>query len=523
MLLLMLVLAFSWGVFTSAPAPWEAGLDATYVDGPRRDDGSIDYIEALNEEFEQEIDFEKNAASYYLDAWPTENENPFMVEELEFRFSWDRTRFPDKLRAPTGEWYDEQTTWLSDGTVIGADLQQTRQWVAQQQPIIDHILKGTRQEYCYIPIIPSEEEGPLIGALLSPIHHARSYARLFHTRAMLSILDGDLDAAHDDAMAIRRMSHHLSSNPLLITLFISYAMDGMAARIDERIFASPSITADQARRYLADTEALAPLPEVSKRVAHSERLASLDTAMHLSRGKADFQAIGMHVPPFVLKAVNWETVLIEINKQYDHIEKLLAIEDLDKRRAALERVEQSVEAFQRRAHTRIAGSIFSRRARSLLAKDVLTSLMLPSFSSMLQMERRHHMKVELTKLSGLLALYRAENGEYPSQLEQLAPKYVAQIPKDPTSRQSFVYRQVDDTFVLYGAGENGKDDGGPLHLRHLLEPATASEETTEAGPNASPPQHIDDIGVESPGWQRPVPSEAVEQTDQTDPTDPTDS
>lgn len=474
MLLLMLVLAFSWGVFSSAPAPWRSGLDATYIDGPRRDDGSIDYIAALNEEFEQEIDFEKNAASYYLDAWPTEHENPFIVEELEFRFNWDRTRFPHKLRDPEEEWYEEQTTWLA--------------------------------------------EGPLIGALLSPADAARNYARLLHTRAMLSLLDGDLDAAHDDAMAIRRLSRHLSASPLLTTLFVGYALEGMAGKIDQRIFASPSVTADQARRYLADVETFAPLPQASPRLSHGEHIMSLDIAMHLSRGKADFQAIGMNMPAFVLKAVNWETVLIEINKQYDHIEKLLAIEDHDERNAALERVERSVHKFHQQVHRRIAGSIFSRRARSLLAKDVLTALMLPSYSSMLKAESRHHANVELTKLSGLLSIYRAENGEYPSQLEQLVPKYVAQIPKDPTSRRSFVYRKADDTFLLYGAGRNGKDDGGPLHLRHLQDPTTEPTETTDAAPNAIQQTNIDDMAVDSPGWQRPVPSEPVNPTEQAYPT-----
>jgi hypothetical protein len=126
------------------------------------------------------------------------------------------------------------------------------------------------------------------------------------------------------------------------------------------------------------------------------------------------------------------------------------------------------------------------------------------------------MNVELTKLSGLLAIYRAENGEYPSQLEQLVPKYAAQIPKDPTSRRSFVFRKVDDTFLLYGAGENGKDDGGPLNLSRLLDPATEAEAeaTAETTENSRPPHHIDDVGVESPGWQREAPSE-VDPTDQT--------
>jgi hypothetical protein len=55
--------------------------------------------------------------------------------------------------------------------------------------------------------------------------------------------------------------------------------------------------------------------------------------------------------------------------------------------------------------------------------------MLPSFSSMLKAETRHHMNVELTKLSGLLAIYRAENGEYPSQLEQLVPNTRRKSPK----------------------------------------------------------------------------------------------
>ena len=493
MLLLMLFLACSWGVFSSAPTPWQGGLDATYLDGPRRDDGSIDYISALNSEVDQEIGFEQNAAKWYLDAWDTEGENEFMLEEYEFRFGWDREAFPHKLITPSETWFDDQQEWLANGTVVGADLQEIRAWVTQQQAIVDHILEGTSKDYCFIPIVSADRDGELISALLGPTQATRGYARLLHIRAMISLVDGDFDAAHSDAMAIRRLGRHVGTMPMSVTLYLAYAMERMANKIDQRIFASPGVTTEQVRQYLSDIESLAPIPPMPERVVHAERIGTLDIAMQLSRGTMDMRDLDVHLPAFLIKSINWEQVLVQINQQYDHLKKLLAIEDIDERDAAILRMEQSFYSLRQQLPHRIARSIFSRTARSHLAKDILCAMMFRSMSGMLRGEAVLDTEIQITKLSGLLAIYRAEHGEYPTTLAKLAPDYIDEIPQDASARKPYVYQKVGDTFMLYGAGHNGNDDGGPARIRALMDAAQAKVAV------------VDDVVAESPGWQLPIP------------------
>jgi hypothetical protein len=57
-----------------------------------------------------------------------------------------------------------------------------------------------------------------------------------------------------------------------------------------------------------------------------------------------------------------------------------------------------------------------------------------------------------------LERYNADNNAYPQKLAELAPKYIPEIPKDPITDGSFIYRRTDTDYLLYSQGENGKDD-----------------------------------------------------------------
>ena len=59
--------------------------------------------------------------------------------------------------------------------------------------------------------------------------------------------------------------------------------------------------------------------------------------------------------------------------------------------------------------------------------------------------------------------YFADFGQYVASLERLAalaPKYIAELPKDRYSDGQIKYRQEKDGYVLYSVGPNLKDDGG---------------------------------------------------------------
>ncbi len=60
-----------------------------------------------------------------------------------------------------------------------------------------------------------------------------------------------------------------------------------------------------------------------------------------------------------------------------------------------------------------------------------------------------------------LEKYRLANGQFPANLESLAPKFISLLPDDVVSGEPYKYRRTDKgQFVLYSVGWNEKDDGG---------------------------------------------------------------
>ena len=59
-----------------------------------------------------------------------------------------------------------------------------------------------------------------------------------------------------------------------------------------------------------------------------------------------------------------------------------------------------------------------------------------------------------------LASFRGENSRFPERLNELVPKYIAELPKDRFADVDYVYRQEGKGYILYSVGYNGKDDGG---------------------------------------------------------------
>jgi hypothetical protein len=73
---------------------------------------------------------------------------------------------------------------------------------------------------------------------------------------------------------------------------------------------------------------------------------------------------------------------------------------------------------------------------------------------------RWSMQRELTDMALALAAYRADHGSYPATLAELAPKYIAKVPKDIFNDADLHYKREAGGYLLYSVGQNGKDDGG---------------------------------------------------------------
>jgi len=65
-----------------------------------------------------------------------------------------------------------------------------------------------------------------------------------------------------------------------------------------------------------------------------------------------------------------------------------------------------------------------------------------------------------TVLTIALRLYELERGRYPDKLDALVPDQLDTIPLDPFSDEPFIYHLVNDDYLLYAIGRNGRNDGG---------------------------------------------------------------
>jgi hypothetical protein len=71
--------------------------------------------------------------------------------------------------------------------------------------------------------------------------------------------------------------------------------------------------------------------------------------------------------------------------------------------------------------------------------------------------------------------YQSEQGRLPPSLEQLVPKYLQQVPTDPFSSRSVIYRPQGTNWLLYSVGEDGVDDGGKRVGRSVSGTATQGD------------------------------------------------
>jgi hypothetical protein len=60
-----------------------------------------------------------------------------------------------------------------------------------------------------------------------------------------------------------------------------------------------------------------------------------------------------------------------------------------------------------------------------------------------------------------LRRYFGEHSKYPERIEELVPRYVRSVPKDPMEGGTLKYRPLNDGgYLLYSSGVDGEDDGG---------------------------------------------------------------
>jgi hypothetical protein len=78
--------------------------------------------------------------------------------------------------------------------------------------------------------------------------------------------------------------------------------------------------------------------------------------------------------------------------------------------------------------------------------------------------------------------YRRENGgRNPAALAALVPRYLTEIPTDPNSGSSLLYKPIEGGYTIYGVGPNGIDEGGDITPGNPKWPQGLPTESRDSG------------------------------------------
>jgi hypothetical protein len=475
--------------------------ETTYVTGPLRKDGSVDYVSALDERSREGVTPENNAAVLWWQAMgpaaigENDREKYFQMlgisrlpEKGEYfanlRFYMDRERAGSKDE-------DENAPSADQDVESALETAQKRPWSAREFPVLAQwlaanekplalIVEASKRPRRYDPMVIHGENTRVVMVPCYYFDGLTGVRNAIIARAMLRLNDGKVDEAWEDLLTLHRLARLVGQGLMATEGLTASALEAVACDGDTVLLDSARLTSAQAMKMREDLERLPDIPNSVRWIDLGERFGYLDMMSLVqhegisgltaflsdSELKALRKTLNLLVNYRRETPVDWDACFRMGNARFDRIvaayhkpsgaERRLAtkgirdeIDDLTKAAADTASLEKSMVEDPRRALSERLGQVLfvTLGPRQLVKSGI-------------NWEERSTMQVELDKLAFTLAAYRADKGSYPAELKDLVPRYAAAIPKDACGDCELHYRREGDGFLLYSVGNNGRDDGG---------------------------------------------------------------
>jgi len=351
----------------------------------------------------------------------------------------------------------QRRPWTSD------QLPPLAEWIEENQTQIGWIREASERPRLYSPppnFLDDKRES-LMDALLPMTQNLRQACRALNAEAMWHSGEGRAEEAWGNTLACFRLAQLISHNFSFVQRLVAIDIEGLACKQTAVVLHHGEPTAVLARQILRELDGLPALDPMVNALDVGQRSIYIDTALSFAMGRS--QELGDLVNVLLSRSVDCDLILRDGNDFYDRAVEAASIPERiarDRRIAALylELDQRSQSAEQRGSGLSL---LLSKSKRSQVISDILLSLLTPAFQAALHAEDGALAMRELTKVAAALAVYRAEQGEYPETLEQLVPDVLPEMPIDLYSDEPLIYRKMEDGgYLLYSISQNGIDNGG---------------------------------------------------------------
>jgi len=452
--------------------------ETTYLLGPLRVDGTVDYAAALNARLGKGVTPENNAAIPLLRAI-----GPGLLVEAsraEVLRRLGMPSLPEKARdlrladgtyrAWPGGWEPESQKAL-EAPWAAKDYPTMAAWLKANEGRLALVVEATKRPRLWIPLPEGKEGWPLAVYLGGPVG---GIVRALVARAMGRLHSGDIAGAWADLRAGHRLARLIARHP--DTSAWMSGLDGQVGQGVATLAKSRGITVSEAKAFLSDLRTLPPLPSFFEVLDEFERLETLEAITALAHApKPDWKVMAetsLDAPGLAdlsASEVDWDEALRTVNRWFDRLVAVRGKASFAGRRDALDLLDKELRDLKARARQTLRPENVRtpRRAardpapaRSTLGRAIGT-LLYPEWATgtnMLSKTYRLEAHFRVTEAALALAGYRAETGGFPARLEDLKPGYLPDIPKDPFVDRPLSYQRRGRGYVLYSVGPDGKPD-----------------------------------------------------------------
>ncbi len=451
----------------AAPAtgPFVISKETTYVTGPVRKDGTIDYVAAINEHLSAGITKENNAAIPMLEAilQIAEEQGPH----------YEKVRQQLGIAA-VGAHVDfrQDGANLLDNTLSGP-------WTAQKspeaarlldslKPLLDLLVEASKRDRYYMPLVREHDDDPLVSVLLPHLNRMRQLSNALKSRALLCLGNEDMKGFRRDAIAIVRLGRLNTHAPTLVENLVGTGCESIGLDVIKIAATGGWLSEKDANDLLADLRAAPPRRMMRDTFEGAERgfmLEFLQTAavhgVATAQKMLDFTGPGQKPTLITASATNkdWNASLRKANAWYDRLA------DAGKKTSYADRIKAASDVMRDvdLLKTKYEGwkSVFAP------IEDQLVVLAIPSMQRAYTNETRILANEELTQTALALVAFKTKLGEYPPKLQLLVPTYFKSVPTDPFTDKPLIYTAQGDSYELKsegpGDGSRGRMDDLIIH------------------------------------------------------------
>ena len=350
--------------------------ETTFLTGPLRTDGTVDYASGINARMKQGVTPENNVcvllceAIRPLEAWDMP---PDFFKEIQRK---PPTKDRRHVRYLTAEIPDPSSDAEKQRIyhVIEFIQGDPRPWKRSEFPEVAGVLDGdyeplkivlaaAERDQFYSPIttrgLDEVDPLPLVAAMDPMTTQLPHLVQSLRLRAMLNLGEGNHETAWEDLLACFKLARLLSMGPSKLHAQRSYMLEERNCSAMEAYIRQTDPLASQAKHYLRALQSLPSPPKLSERVDFFERSVYLDALLVIRTShdaaiayldcEPGLAATGKMVNLFWKDVIDWNETLRIGNRYYDQLVESLENSNAAQRREGAKILQQKLKGLAEKA------------------------------------------------------------------------------------------------------------------------------------------------------------------------------